>query len=441
VEKQSCFFCLEGGVDYKLLMVAIVLCLIVIGVVVGVVVGVTRNNDKSADTTSSTQPTSPPTTTTTTSTTTSDADGDDGGDTTEQSLSPSTSIPIECTKSLMKFSETNLILKLAVDPLISDAEMDYAAAVLQKTYTALVENQLEVEEASFCDPFCRKISYVRVENATKVDTWTVVEDTTFFDSTASCTQELELIFSIGGTWVGCTGTESSFPGLFSIPSVGDNIFNDQKVRRRRLPSRTTSQHNLRHVNNRELQDGIEGCGVCPSSVDSLGMLAPSSQGLHEAMQPFITVLPAVCEIVSIELVESDVVVKEDNDAEDPANEPPVAGDNNDEPTGEPELVRTIPPDSPTEGDGTEGPWKPVDCPISFGTENCVELLTDNRDGAVPCECDGSCLIFAGGRFVGCNGDGGLSDLTGGVTGSAIINAAGCTFADHAVDIDGFACSN
>jgi hypothetical protein len=417
--------------------VAIVLCLIVIGVVVGVVLGVTRNNDNSADTSSSTQTTIPPTTDTTTS-------DDDGGDDITNDQSSLTSIPIECTKSLMKFSETSLILKLAVDPLISDDEMDYAASVLQKTYTALVENRLlEVEEASYCDPFCRKISYVRIENATKVDTGTAVEDTTFLDSTAACTQELELIFSIGGTWVGCTGTESSFPGLFSTPSVGDNIFDDQKVRRRRLPSTTTLQHNLRHVSNRQLQDGIEGCGVCPSSVDSLGMLAPSSQRLHEAMQPFITVLPAVCEIVSIELVESDVVVKEDDDAEEPTDdEPPVnADDNNDEPTGEPELVRTIPPDSPTEGDGTEGPWTPIDCPISFGTENCVDLLTGNSDGAVPCECDGSCLIFAGGRFVGCNGDGGLSDLTGGVTGSAIINAAGCTFADHAVDIDGFTCSN
>ena len=433
----SLYYCiLEGGVDYKLLTVAIVLCLIVIGVVVGVVVGVTGNNNKSGDTTSSssdstTTTTTAPSTIGDTSTTAAPTIGDTSGQ------SPSTSIPIECTKSLMKFTETSLILKLAIDPLITDDEIDYTRSVLQKTYTALVENQLEVEETSYCDPFCRKITSVLIQDTKKVDTGTVIEDKLFLDSTASCTQELELTFAIGGTWVGCTGSESSFPGLFSIPSVTDNIFDDQKIRRQL--SSTVSQHNLRHVSSRNLQD-IEGCGVCPTDVDSFGMLAPSSKGLHEVMQPFITVLPAVCEIVSIELVESDVVVgADDNDADEEPTDEPV--DNKAE-TGEPELDATNPPDSPTtKDDGTSGPWTPVDCPVSFGTENCVDLLTVNSDGAVPCECDGQCLIFAGGRFTGCSGDGGLSGLTGGETGSAMINAAGCTLAEHAVDIPGFTCSN
>jgi hypothetical protein len=307
---------------------------------------------------------------------------------------------------------------MAVDPSITEAEMDYAGAVLQKTYAALLHNELDAvaSSTSYCDPYCRTITSIQVEDVTMVDPtasgmkkrtsgMAVLEHYTkqLPAASSNCTQELEVVFAVEGTWVGCTGSDDAFPGLFNAPAVVDNIFDKEETGRRRR--RLSASLRRRSSTDRNLQD----CGSCPDDNGSLGMVAPSAEALNDVMEPFITVLPAICDLISIELVEGDAAVGETQD-DGPDDVQPASNTTD---------------------------WTPVDCPISFSTENCVDLLSQNRDGVVPCSCDGRCLVFAGGSFVGCNEDGGLNDVN--ITGSMIVDAAGCTLAEHVADIAGFTC--
>jgi len=322
-------------VDRKLLITAIVMILVVVGIVVGAVVGVTqknKNNDgespaTTAPTTGEDTPTMVPSGPITTPTMNDQQDGSDPFP--WNTNNPNA--PEACERDQYPFEETSLILLMAVDPAINDIEMTYAATVLQKTYQALLDNSVigpgdvdgDNDNALYCDPYCRQITSVSVVNST------LMESTTESSTSNVCTSNLELVFALSGTYSVCQGEDPVFPGLFTEPSANDNVF-DSGTRRRQMLSLSKSlamslptMQNSRYLRNkknkdkqqpRELQQAQEQstCRACPDSTDSMGILAPTTQQLLEAMGPFVYVLPAVCEIISVELVD---VVPVDNDTE------------------------------------------------------------------------------------------------------------------------------
>jgi hypothetical protein len=86
------------------------------------------------------------------------------------------------------------------------------------------------------------------------------------------------------------------------------------------------------------------------------------------------------------------------------------------------------PEGETQGP-PEGGWTEPSCSVSVNSGSCATLLAANV-GVIPCSCDGQCVNFVDGGF-DCNESGSVSGST--------IEAAGCSFAEHA-DFSGFTCA-
>jgi hypothetical protein len=203
---------------------------------------------------------------------------------------PSGTVSPGCNATVMDFSVPSVALKVKVDSTISTLEIDYAANVFMKTYTAMLENEVESAGASnYCDPYCREISHVEVASADFTND--VVED----DATDGCDAYLEMVFAVNGTYTACEGTP--FPGLFTPSST-----------RRLMPSyestlRGGGLSSQRNGMNRFLDSDASTCGVCSVGGNSIAYVAPTIEELTEQVEPYVTVLPSVCELVSVDILE------------------------------------------------------------------------------------------------------------------------------------------
>ncbi|KAG7359254.1 hypothetical protein IV203_015843 [Nitzschia inconspicua] len=189
------------------------------------------------------------------------------------SINSSQSLMGACNMTLSTFSESTMVLTLAVTSTITNIEVQYVANVLAKTYEAMIQNNLGDGHGGFCDPFCRKITQVSIVE-------TVTEN--IFDSSEQqaniCEKELKVTLSVGGTYWACEGVP--FPGLFSEPT-SDNQGYDSIGK---MAEDTT-------------------CQVCidDSNIDRLN--GPTSLDLLEAMKPYVTVLGSVCDLLSAEFLD------------------------------------------------------------------------------------------------------------------------------------------
>jgi len=235
------------GIDQKQLTVAVICAIFVIAVVVGVAVGVTRN--RSAD-----DEDAPPT-------------------------SAPTAVVEDCELQEWEFAVPSLDVTLAVNSEISQAEIDYAASIFLKTYTAVLQGL--VDGADYCDPYCRTVTDVEIVGSTLTGN---VTNQTFVE--LGCDDTLVLTFAVDGTYQSCEADD--WPGLFT------------EVEARRLAS---SNSFLRGAGERFLQSNST-CGECPDDSTSLGQIAPSEEELALIMDPFISILPNVCELVSVTVIEA-----------------------------------------------------------------------------------------------------------------------------------------
>ena len=258
-------------VDRNKLTIAIAVLIVVIAIIVGVAVGV-KNRNKSNEEGIGAATTTPPETT-----------------------------PPECTSIVMDFAVPALSLTLAVDSGITVSEYNYAADVFTKTYSAMLNNDFDSSATNYCDPYCREITGVVVINTEWAGNTT---DSNFQDN--GCNAYLEMIFEVEGTYVGCDGTP--FPGLFANPSVTRRFLSDLAtipfsksfLRGGGLSSMKEESLDSGH---RYLQptDGA-ACGEC-SAEGEITPIAPTTEELTQQLEPFITVLPSVCEISALNTLE------------------------------------------------------------------------------------------------------------------------------------------
>lgn len=198
---------------------------------------------------------------------------------------PATAAPIvgnsttvaSCDTMMMNFTSQEVEVTMSVMSTITALEIQYAANVFEKTYGAMLANELAEAQADFCDPFCRKITEVVVSNNTLT---TAAATATARQSGPSCNASLKLTFSVVGTWQGCEDTV--WPGLFGAEG------------------RRALQKNLRRILEEESEE--DSCPVCPDGATTLGLVAPSTTQLKDTMTGFVAVLPAICELTDAQLI-------------------------------------------------------------------------------------------------------------------------------------------
>jgi uncharacterized membrane protein YhaH (DUF805 family) len=265
-------------------VIMLIICIMSILVVLGIVFGVTASESEE-------DAFSVP----------SSGDGDDDGS--------------NCTMTMQNFTESTMMMTMTVvSSTISAVEIQYAASVFEKTYVAMLHNELDGFKATYCDPHCREVTGVRITSGQSADTLFDGNSTAGEDedassnataTTAGCDSEIYLTMVLEGYWWGCADEE--FPGLFSDFAGGNNntanIFDDGS-------NGTTVTAEARNGGDgrRFLQDvsGIEEyyCPVCSANSSSLtNITAPSPEELVAAMSPYMTVLPSVCELTSITIVD------------------------------------------------------------------------------------------------------------------------------------------
>jgi hypothetical protein len=310
----------QEEVNHNQLIVAIIIALFVIAAIVGVSVGVTRRNRNNEETATE-APTEGP-----------------------ENFPPG-GIDPDCPKVEKKFSVPGVVVGMAVSQDITDVEINYAAAVLQKTYTALLQGAI-ADAGDFCDPFCRTVTGVEVLDSV------IAPDPNSTYTEEGCDSVLAVTYEVSGTFVGCEDTE--WPGLVATPTF-----------RRKLQEDTSSL--LRGGFVRWLQS--DTCRTCPDDSTNLGNVVPTGEEIIEVLDPFVSILPEICALTDFVIID--------------------AGG---ELTGEP----------PEEG------WTPTQCEVSISAGNCTDFMKLNI-GLIPCECDGQCIQFVDGEFSGCNSNGTVAE--------------------------------
>jgi hypothetical protein len=194
----------------------------------------------------------------------------------------STAAVTNCESSFQSYTTDSLKLTMIVKGSITEDDIEYAEGVFSKTYMNLLKNGFD-EEGDVCDPYCRSITDV---NATYNEVFVAEESETENSTVAltarqvdeECNTVAELTLSVQGEYWGCD--DSEFPGLFSSGE------------RRGLAKS--------HFRSRFLAPNDGSCPVC-SDDSELFDLAPSQEELIKALKVYITVLPTICELESVEM--------------------------------------------------------------------------------------------------------------------------------------------
>ena len=273
------------GFNTKFAVLAFGLMAIIFGTIIGVLV--TRNN--SLDTT---DPTEAPV-----------AAPDTNGTVIVESGGPATTVDLDCAKMEKPFSTKSIVLTMSVSSTISAVEIDYAANTFEKTYSAMLSNQLEAAQEDFCDPFCRTISAVTVDSNSLMGGDATAEAR----QSGECDSMLEMTFVVEGTFVGCEDT--AFPGLFApaarrhLRSSSFTVRSLQDAEEDMMMEEEDMEEDMMmEEEDMMMEDSMADCPVCPDDVESLGLVSPSNQMLKNVMKDFVTVLPAICNLNKVEII-------------------------------------------------------------------------------------------------------------------------------------------
>jgi hypothetical protein len=245
-----------SDIDPKQLLVAIICIMFVTAIGVGVGVAVRNNNDSSSG----------------------------GGDDDVPLASIETTAPVPtCERTMYGFTSSSLVLTMTVASTFTAVDMDYSANVFQKTYMGMLQNRFEDAAVNYCDPYCRTITDV------------VVVDNNAVAATAKqatdCTIEVQITLAAEGTYWGCDG--QGFPGLFA--SDGG----------RQLKTTTSSTRMDRVLSPKDSTTTSTSKSTCPACTDvdtTLDLSAPGPDDLLSIMGPYVEVLPAVCDLLSAEIL-------------------------------------------------------------------------------------------------------------------------------------------
>ncbi|KAG7345635.1 hypothetical protein IV203_033166 [Nitzschia inconspicua] len=253
--------------NWKVFLTVVCILVIALGVTIGILVSRNKDTDTSDDAAATSAANS------------------------TSSASTNDPIDLDCEMKTIEFSDSNLVLTMSVDSGISSIEMEYAAAVFEKTYTSMLANELSASLNEYCDPYCRQITGLTVLSNELISP----EESADSRQSSDCDATLKLVMGIEGTFVGCEDTP--FPGLFSAG-------------RRQLIQIQRSKVRMNLNTPRFLQPGAEGtemdpmCPSCPDDSNSLGLQAPAVPSMVEILDGFVSVLPAICELTDAEIVET-----------------------------------------------------------------------------------------------------------------------------------------
>jgi hypothetical protein len=347
----------NDGFDCRICTVALCVCVIIIGAVVGVVVGLflaplqhsiersptTPESPSPPEATSTAAeavaPTSPPVPPPTSMEATN---GSPSPTTFPETAAPipiptesPTRISIDCTlSSEHSFPEaTTVSLYLLVNDNITDTDLNYAATTFQRSYHSLASS------SDTCDSYCRRVTSLIIVSSivlstppdsisdTSVDR--IFESGGTDDEESSCLQPLKVVFAVEGTYWGCMDDDTNnFPGLFDSPSNAGSISNNdhenhnnnifrkssnnnnnsgRRLRRNTSAKRTQPLPPDDTIMMTRRQQGLEPNGEClPCSQETNPTIASRSHGngptpdqLLSAMEPYVTVSPGICGILSI----------------------------------------------------------------------------------------------------------------------------------------------
>jgi hypothetical protein len=259
-------------------------------------------------------------------------DDAEGGNSTPSTGGNSSSVP-DCELAVQDFNvEDAMTLYMSTSSSVTAVELDYAASVFQKTYETMLQNGLqEFHDSDYCDPYCRNLVSVNATGYKVVDGEVSAES-----QERGCENLVALSVAISGTYVGCPN--AAFPGLFTLsaPSTGaeedeagtaearggrqlwevavakameglaaPQVIESFNVKKGTTNLRATATPSSRKVtsfsspHHRFLDEELL-CPICPDDSSSLGVVAPSTEGMIEVMDPFITVLPTICELIKVE---------------------------------------------------------------------------------------------------------------------------------------------
>jgi hypothetical protein len=242
-------------------------------------------------------------------------------------------------------------LYLLINENFTETDLQYAATTLQRSYQSVATS------SDVCDLYCRRITSLTIVSALFLSTTAAesISDTSLErneddgggidDDDKSCLQTIKIVFAVEGTYWGCMDDNDTdnFPGLFGTlfiadgnsdtnpDNYNDNVFqrsnNDNNKFLRRLRgndqpflrvgtstpaelSRTrlvSSSHDTRLWTRRQEQvESTEECPSCSHDIDSIsGSKSPQSNGptpdqILLTMESALTVLPAICGILSIQ---------------------------------------------------------------------------------------------------------------------------------------------
>jgi hypothetical protein len=212
--------------------------------------------------------------------------------TTTDISSNNSTVDLECDLMRKNFTANNLVLTLAVKTDISNIEIDYATAVLEKTYTSLLANELAQSLSQYCDPYCRQIESIIVLSSDLVTPDGETSEARQ-QQDDDCDATLVLTFGVEGTYVGCEDTE--FPGLFTSGRRQLVQIQASKVRR--------NLNVLRVLQDTEANmEPDAACGSCPNDSNTLGLPAPTVDAMSELLSDFVEVLPSICAVTDAQVV-------------------------------------------------------------------------------------------------------------------------------------------
>jgi hypothetical protein len=275
IDKNSSYRLTENvgpsDIDYKQLLVAFIcLCFVI---AVGVGVGIATKNNSSSN-----------------------------GNTEEYYAD---TVAPTCERMMYEFASNSLVLTMTVAGTFSTLDLDYSATVFKKTYMGMLQNEIEEAAADYCDPYCREISDVVVTSSNVISSDSSVVTA---KQATDCSMEIQLTFAVEGTYWGCEGEE--FPGLFAMDGSRRQLMDTISpfLRSKTEPSTPSSSATIVR-----LLDDVDNifnstCMVCTDDDSTLELPTPTSDDLLSIMQPYVEVLPAICELVSAEIVEPEVEV-------------------------------------------------------------------------------------------------------------------------------------
>jgi flagellar basal body-associated protein FliL len=263
--------------DCKTCAIATILFAIFLGGIVGVILGMTLNKGGSTSTSSSAEA--------------------ENATSTAETMAPTGDVPSnpssesQCTvKTQQVFPKmTTMTLYLGVNSNRTLDEIEYVADVVKKSY-----GMVSSGEESVCDPHCREIIEATIISSILVPSTPGNNEDA--ENDLDCPQTMKLVLGVVGTYVGC---EDDFPGLFGVPSGGENAIDEGK-RRSLGESQLPPSFIRRRSQEQQAMCACEDTAIGVDTTSSAEIEQTHQEHLIKLNNPMLSVVSGVCSVQVIQ---------------------------------------------------------------------------------------------------------------------------------------------